>query len=729
MASQNQLNDLMLKKFQYAPFSDTNQQASLETAGSSAFKIPASNIWNQAIPAVAPTKGSTTALPNSAGTKYSTSVAYISFYEKVVLAPVNAGIAFRYTNTDPNDVLGTNILISAIPSNFDPNLSYLITVYDAADQSVAQNGSNPWYFDNCSGILTFFVSIGYTPKISFWRYEGTTGTSSTETNNVWTGTNAFNTYLPTSTLTPTNATDLVTKTYADNQVPQAVLNANNTWQGTNLYLNAVTVGQASVNVDSLVSGTGVYSKSVSYNPVSATTQSTYNYFLFTGNGSFIFNTIGTTSVTFYYVVIGGGGAGGTGGGTKNYGSGAGGGGGQVQFGSVALTADTTFAVTVGAGGTFRVGGQNGNGGGSSSLIGGSVSVTAAGGSGGSTTGGTPTNGGKGGNSGSGAVGGNGGTAGVNGSNGVVVSNSGSGGGGGGYGATAVSSGGSSTYTFAGDGSTYQFSTGGGGGFRSSGGVNTNPPANTTYGSGNFGSPNNNAAGNGLAGCVLIYYVNTQTVTPSASASLTSNAGMSIQGTNVINFGYDVTKEANAGKIGYGTFIAGTLNIVGGGLPASTRYVDLWDILRVQSSITAGGNITAQGQIYQPNVTQYVLNGSTGVNVVSNNVWYLCASQAVGVGMWMVTGHHTSNAAASTSMSAAGIATNNTGIVGSFIYNLNSTNSNLIYMSEQIYSSGGNYPTVSFSYTTTYYTSATTLYFYGAGSTNGMSYRIQVTRIA
>lgn len=35
------------------------------------------------------------------------------------------------------------------------------------------------------------------------------------TNNIWTGTNTFNTYLPTSTLTPSSATDLITKSYAD----------------------------------------------------------------------------------------------------------------------------------------------------------------------------------------------------------------------------------------------------------------------------------------------------------------------------------------------------------------------------------------------------------------------------------------------------------------------------------------------------------------------------------
>ena len=38
-------------------------------------------------------------------------------------------------------------------------------------------------------------------------------------NNVWTGANSFNTSLPTSTLTPTTANQLVTKAYCDLKAP------------------------------------------------------------------------------------------------------------------------------------------------------------------------------------------------------------------------------------------------------------------------------------------------------------------------------------------------------------------------------------------------------------------------------------------------------------------------------------------------------------------------------
>ena len=53
--------------------------------------------------------------------------------------------------------------------------------------------------------------------------------------NAWTSTNTFNTSLPTSTLTPTTSNQLITKAYADANYGSSVLSANNTWTGTNAY--------------------------------------------------------------------------------------------------------------------------------------------------------------------------------------------------------------------------------------------------------------------------------------------------------------------------------------------------------------------------------------------------------------------------------------------------------------------------------------------------------------
>ena len=52
-------------------------------------------------------------------------------------------------------------------------------------------------------------------------------------NNAWTGTNTFNTSLPTSTLTPSLTTQLITKAFADSTYTKP--SSNNVWTGTNSF--------------------------------------------------------------------------------------------------------------------------------------------------------------------------------------------------------------------------------------------------------------------------------------------------------------------------------------------------------------------------------------------------------------------------------------------------------------------------------------------------------------
>ena len=59
-------------------------------------------------------------------------------------------------------------------------------------------------------------------------------------NNTWTGTNIFNTNIPTSSLTPSTNNDLTNKAYVDSQIAtrttlSAVQSNNNTWTGTNIF--------------------------------------------------------------------------------------------------------------------------------------------------------------------------------------------------------------------------------------------------------------------------------------------------------------------------------------------------------------------------------------------------------------------------------------------------------------------------------------------------------------
>jgi hypothetical protein len=178
--TQDQVNDLVVKKFQGAPFTDTTQSVTLEAIGSSSNKIISSNICSQPVPIPAPPKGTGTVI-ETGGKRYVSSdpnYPYIVYYENVVLKERNPQIAFYYAGTDRNNVVETNILINAIPFNYDSDGSYDLIVTNSADpshKSLAIDGDDPWYFDGNSGYLTFYKPIDFIPAISFWRYEGKMG--------------------------------------------------------------------------------------------------------------------------------------------------------------------------------------------------------------------------------------------------------------------------------------------------------------------------------------------------------------------------------------------------------------------------------------------------------------------------------------------------------------------------------------------------------------------------
>jgi hypothetical protein len=54
----------------------------------------------------------------------------------------------------------------------------------------------------------------------------TSSSSILANNNTWTGTNAFNTSIPTTSLTPSSGTQLITKTYGDSLITNLISGAN-----------------------------------------------------------------------------------------------------------------------------------------------------------------------------------------------------------------------------------------------------------------------------------------------------------------------------------------------------------------------------------------------------------------------------------------------------------------------------------------------------------------------
>lgn len=65
-------------------------------------------------------------------------------------------------------------------------------------------------------------------------------------------------------------------------------------------------------------------------------------------------------------------------------------------------------------------------------------------------------------------------------------------------------------------------------------------------------------------------------TDAPSAKLHIGGGQKIDGSNTLEFGAGFTKEANAGKIGYSTFTAGALDILGAGTTVANRQIKFWN---------------------------------------------------------------------------------------------------------------------------------------------------------
>jgi hypothetical protein len=262
----------------------------------------------------------------------------------------------------------------------------------------------------------------------------------------------------------------------------------------NIYLNAGTwpkglgiAAQATGGTATLSAGVGVYHT-------------------FTSGGSFI-PSIAMTGCTV--LVVGGG----EGGGLNNFPGPAGAGGYVTYYTNISFAASTTYTVTIGAAGIATASGyQYGGSGGTSSIVGGSVNISALGGFGFGTfqtqsgynnngTTGTYT-----GNSGAGGAGaGSNGNA-VNGGNGSTLGSA--------LTAAIAAAGGtvygqlvSGSYYYGGGGAAYSGLAGsggyGGGGY----GGNGSPSAGTTNtgGGGGGGSAAAGSARNGGTGIVIIFY--------------------------------------------------------------------------------------------------------------------------------------------------------------------------------------------------------------------------------
>jgi hypothetical protein len=87
----------------------------------------------------------------------------------------------------------------------------------------------------------------------------------------------------------------------------------------------------------------------------------------------------------------------------------------------------------------------------------------------------------------------------------------------------------------------------------------------------------------------------------SNAGVIGSAGLTVSNKNAIELGVGITKEANAGKIGYETFTTGALDITGAGT-ATPRKIKLWDEIIVPGNATIGGSATLGGVTVNGNAT-------------------------------------------------------------------------------------------------------------------------------
>jgi len=462
------------------------------------------------------------------------------------------------------------------------------------------------------------TAITYDPNLSALAI-GTL--NATQTNTTTTNTNNLivnsTTQVPTVAY-PNNSTTIASTGYVTSAISAIpnLLNTNNVWSGTQNFNNNLQLGPATTNITNLISAVGGTAYT-NINPISSSAFSNYTYYLFPNAGSgfsFNYNALSSQSITFYWVAIGAGGAGSGVAQGFRINAGAGGGGGEVKSGSFTLTSSGTVNITVGAGGSASFTTAGGNGG--STTLSGSVSTTCAGGFGGAL--GTSAGvGGAGGNSATGAVGGVGGTSGsTSGGNGTTLTNSSSGGGGSYY--TVVntfSTGGSSTYTFPIDSTTASICNGGNGGGITASGTGY-PALSSGYGSGGAGaicyndkpSHSGRAPQGGQNGCVLIYFSNATTITPTTSVTLNASpvgnftnvtdSTSSTTGAVVVSGGIGCAKNITSNSYSFGYTSVPTLTSANIGWFSNT-----WTEITTAISTTA----TSQRSISLPVAGTYMIS--------------------------------------------------------------------------------------------------------------------------
>jgi hypothetical protein len=380
-----------------------------------ALQVYNGSTWTSFAPPSSPAIGSASDVATAR--PYNNAAALVSFTPNV-----SGGAATSYFATSsPGGINGYGLTSPITITGLNSSTQYTFTV-------TAQGSFGNSAPSSSTGALTV-TSVPQAPTIGTATATGSSTATVTFTAGA-TGGSAITGY------TVTASTGGVVANGTSSPITVTGLNAGTSYTFTVTATNANGTSVPSAGSNSITTVTPVITGGT------LSSDTTYYYRTFTGNGSLV---VANAAVSMDILTIAGGGGGGAGEGPNGAGGGGGGGGaGGLLYSPANNVATGTYAVTIGGGGSGS--GQYlsqataaGNNGANSSVIGGSISLTAIGGGGGSSEqNNNPGSGGSGGGAGgdSGASTGGSGTTGQ-GYAGGTYGNLRSGGGGGGAGGTGA----------------------------------------------------------------------------------------------------------------------------------------------------------------------------------------------------------------------------------------------------------------------------------------------------
>ena len=317
---------------------------------------PNLQIFTKPIPVTAPTdlvldtSFTQTQTPSKTSYRYySTAYPWIVKYVDVQLKTE------QYQKSYNGKIYSVNLLSNTIPFNYDPLLSYNISVslYNSSGTSltnfVSDNSTVSWNYDSDAGYITFYGStlstyLAYNPVMTFWRYEGGVGfpDSTNATNIVIQSDNTSGTYyVPFSKYAGSSTAQSL---FVDDTTGPLTYNpSTSTLQSANIGVSSSIITQSSIIIGPTgqingSTGTVAIGLNAGYNLQQYGAVAIGNYAGYTGQGTgsiSIGNYAGSTGQGQYSVAIGNR-AGATGQG--NY---------SVAIGNNALNAGYTGSVALG----------------------------------------------------------------------------------------------------------------------------------------------------------------------------------------------------------------------------------------------------------------------------------------------------------------------------------------------------------------------------------------------